>query len=201
MPTTEYIRPRTCACGYTTIGISNWCQHKKHCRLLSNNKDALSSGDKQVIDTLKEQLLVKDQHYQRELAAKDEQIRAKDEHIKTQSDEIKALSDDIKHLLEESCAELKVEVQLLRKRKQPPVRVHRTELQRRQIAKRQNWICAGKECTLKGHELQEYDVDHIIPLSLGGSEEDDNLQALCPGCHRKKTDQERIVSTNDVCKI
>ena len=33
------------------------------------------TSDRQLIDTLKEQLLVKDQHYQRELAAKDEQIR------------------------------------------------------------------------------------------------------------------------------
>ena len=45
----------------------------------------------------------------------------------------------------------------------------------------------------RGEELKEYDIDHIIPLSLGGSEEDGNLQALCPGCHRKKTDQERLL--------
>ena len=82
MPTTQYKEPRTCACGYTTMGISNWCQHKKHCRLVSSSKDASAPGDKQLIDTLKEQLLVKDQHYQRELAAKDEQISAKDEQIR-----------------------------------------------------------------------------------------------------------------------
>ena len=122
------------------------------------------------------------------LATKDEQIKMKDK-------EIKALSDENKRLMAERCTELEVEVKLLRKRKQTPARLYRTEFQRRQIAKRQNWICAGEHCTLEGKELQEYDIDHIFPLSLGGSEDPDNLQALCPACHRRKTDRERLVPT------
>ena len=51
-----------------------------------------------------------------------------------------------------------------------------------------NW----SNLVLNGQELHEYDIDHIIPRSLGGSEDDDNLQALCPACHRKKTDLERL---------
>jgi len=32
------------------------------------------------------------------------------------------------------------------------------------------------------------EVDHIVPLSAGGSKLDDsNLQSLCRSCHRKKT--------------
>jgi 5-methylcytosine-specific restriction endonuclease McrA len=50
----------------------------------------------------------------------------------------------------------------------------------------------------QGIELQEYDIDHVIPLSCGGTDDTDNLQALCPGCHRRKTDQERL-STNVGC--
>ena len=43
------------------------------------------------------------------------------------------------------------------------------------------------------------DVDHIIPLHLGGSCDVSNLQILCVPCHRKKTSLEckklkRIVS-------
>jgi 5-methylcytosine-specific restriction endonuclease McrA len=65
--------------------------------------------------------------------------------------------------------------------------------------RRQNWMCAGNECLLpEGRELEEFDIDHIVPLSLGGTEDPSNLQALCPGCHRKKTDQERIGHTTNV---
>jgi hypothetical protein len=33
-------------------------------------------------------------------------------------------------------------------------------------------------------------IDHIRPLSNGGNNDDDNLQALCKNCHREKTMQE-----------
>ena len=124
---------------------------------------------------------------------KDARIATLEKQLEDKDEQIKALSDEIKRLMAERCAELNEEVKLLRKRKRTPARVYRTEPQRRQIAKRQHWICAGKECTLDGKELQEYEIDHIIPLSLGGSEDPDNLQALCPGCHRRKTDQERLL--------
>ena len=38
------------------------------------------------------------------------------------------------------------------------------------------WRCAG--CGLPA-----VDVDHIVPLSEGGSNALENLQALCEGCH------------------
>ncbi|MFB7675586.1 HNH endonuclease [Kitasatospora purpeofusca] len=31
------------------------------------------------------------------------------------------------------------------------------------------------------------DVDHRIPLALGGEDVDGNVQSLCKGCHRTKT--------------
>lgn len=35
------------------------------------------------------------------------------------------------------------------------------------------------------------DVDHILPLRRGGSNRDENLQALCHSCHSMKTRRER----------
>jgi len=183
MPTTQYKEARTCACGYSTLCISNWSQHKKRCQLIPSEKDAL-------ITTLKKQLEDTKRDAKEQLAAKDEQLKDQREEIKM-----------FEQLLAERFTELREELRQIRKRKQPTQRVHRTEPQRRQIAKRQNWLCAGQQCreVQTNQELQEYDIDHITPLHLGGTEEPDNLQALCPGCHRRKTDRERIdalISTN-----
>lgn len=35
-------------------------------------------------------------------------------------------------------------------------------------------------------------VDHIQPLFFGGSNHEANLQALCPNCHREKTQTEQM---------
>jgi 5-methylcytosine-specific restriction endonuclease McrA len=165
MPTTEYKDARTCACGYSTHNPGNWCRHRKSCKLIPDEKDA-------------------------RIATLEQQLADRDEQLKEQREEIKMFE----QLLAERFSELREEVKQLRKRKQPVQRVHRTEPQRRKIAKRQNWLCAGEQCreAQPNQELEEYDIDHIIPLHLGGTEELDNLQALCPGCHRRKTDQERI---------
>jgi 5-methylcytosine-specific restriction enzyme A len=47
--------------------------------------------------------------------------------------------------------------------------------------------CAGCECCL---EVKKYEIDHIKPLASGGTNEIDNLQALCKACHRDKTANE-----------
>jgi 5-methylcytosine-specific restriction enzyme A len=47
--------------------------------------------------------------------------------------------------------------------------------------------CTGCQCCL---ESKKYDIDHIKPLSSGGTNEIDNLQALCKACHRDKTANE-----------
>tara|TARA_Y100000389_G_C17344130_1_gene454928 strand:+ start:252 stop:686 length:435 start_codon:yes stop_codon:yes gene_type:complete len=116
-----------------------------------------------------------------------QQLAAKDQELKDQRDEIKMFE----QLLAERFVELKEEVKQLRKRKAAPSRIGRSEPQRRKIAQRQNWRCASTTCDLVG-ELEGYDLDHIIPLWKGGEDADDNLQALCPACHRRKTDLERL---------
>jgi len=46
----------------------------------------------------------------------------------------------------------------------------------------QNDKCAACLCCIK----ESYHIDHIIPLSKGGSNWPDNIQLLCPLCNRRK---------------
>ena len=148
------------------------------CGYTTNRRDAWSThkkrcklvvtSEKEVIATLKQQL-----------AEKDELLHEKREEIRM-----------FEKLLAERFTELQDEVKQLRKRKKT-TRIYRSEPERRKIAERQNWKCGGETCMLAG-KLEAYDLDHIIPLSEGGEDTDDNLQALCPACHRKKTDRERM---------
>ena len=54
---------------------------------------------------------------------------------------------------------------------------------RKRILTRQNGVCAYPECEVS----EGLEVDHIVCLGLGGKDVDDNLEALCPDCHRRKT--------------
>ena len=50
----------------------------------------------------------------------------------------------------------------------------------------------GKICNIceLESESQNLEIDHILPLSSGGTNEENNLQALCIECHKKKTSEE-----------
>lgn len=58
-----------------------------------------------------------------------------------------------------------------------------SQAKKKYIASQQNWRC--------GHCRQQldytYEVDHVIDLQYGGSNEATNLVALCRNCHGKKT--------------
>ena len=169
-----YKEPRVCDCGYSTMNSGNWSTHKKSCKLVT-------TGEKELINNLKEQLAAKDeqmrathQQMKEQLAAKDKQLAAKDEII---NQLIQSANNEILSL-----------------RKSQAARNKRTKLpepKRRKIAARQGWKCANPDgkCTLKG-ELQEYDVDHVTPLLKGGEDNESNMQALCPACHRRKTEND-----------
>lgn len=66
---------------------------------------------------------------------------------------------------------------------------------KKQVAGTQRFACAanvdGYSCPLKGSPFDEagYEIDHIIPLSDGGSNDKSNLQALCLMCHRVKSNR------------
>ena len=165
-----YKEPRVCDCGYTTRFSSAWCVHKKSCKFHE------SSTDSELISTLKEQV-----------AMKDRQIAAKDELLDEQREDLRMFE----KLLAERFVDLQVEVKQLRKKRKKATRINRSEPERRKIAQRQTWKCASDACKLAG-KLEAYDLDHIVPLWKGGEDTEENLQALCPACHRMKTDLERL---------
>jgi 5-methylcytosine-specific restriction endonuclease McrA len=53
-------------------------------------------------------------------------------------------------------------------------------------------------CNIAIQAGQAWDIDHILPIALGGTNEPKNLQILCKTCHRSKTshfDIPRIAKT------
>ena len=75
------------------------------------------------------------------------------------------------------------------------IRSFPTESTKYQILVRQAFACAkipNYVCPILDKLFDEagYDIDHILPLADGGSNDISNLQALCPSCHRVKTARE-----------
>ena len=44
-----------------------------------------------------------------------------------------------------------------------------------------------QSCQAKIHPGQKWEIDHIIPLALGGPDSLENMQILCKICHKFKT--------------
>ena len=51
-----------------------------------------------------------------------------------------------------------------------------------EIHKRDDWTC--KCC---GRVTTELELDHIVNVAQGGTDDESNLQSLCVPCHKKKT--------------
>lgn len=69
-----------------------------------------------------------------------------------------------------------------------------SEVARRRVAAQQGWQCRGVYCWLWASSAgpttllpAEFEIDHRVALCNGGRDSVDNLQALCPTCHRYKT--------------
>lgn len=60
---------------------------------------------------------------------------------------------------------------------------------RDRIMKRDSYLC--QPCLQQGRVTTAKEVDHILNKARGGTDSDDNLQAICMHCHREKTHQER----------
>ena len=57
------------------------------------------------------------------------------------------------------------------------------------VASNQQWCCNICKNILE----ETFETDHIIPIMNGGTNEQSNLQSLCPNCHRKKSLHEKCV--------
>ena len=166
-----YKENRTCDCGYTTNRRDSWSTHKKRCK-------QVTTVDKERIASLERQLAEKDLQMTEQKEQMKEQLATKEKQI----DEL------IKRLIAaHTPAHVRPGAAKGTKRKKM------TEPQRRKIALRQNFKCANPDgkCKLTD-DLKEYDVDHVIPLFLDGDDEEWNMQALCPACHRRKTENEAL---------
>lgn len=58
-----------------------------------------------------------------------------------------------------------------------------TPKQRQAVHQMQNGVCGGCEASLDGR----FDIDHVIPLWMGGKHEPGNWLGMCQPCHKFKT--------------
>ena len=58
-----------------------------------------------------------------------------------------------------------------------------SETKKKFIASRQNWKCHSCQSQLDA----SFEVNHILALQDGGTNQVDNLEALCRNCHGQKT--------------
>ena len=63
-----------------------------------------------------------------------------------------------------------------------------SETKKKYVAANQNWKC--KHCSKQLPAW--FEVDHVMKLEYGGSNNVENLEALCRDCHGKKTAMENL---------
>jgi len=59
---------------------------------------------------------------------------------------------------------------------------------REAVMKRDQYLC--QPCKAQGRITEATEVDHIVNVAEGGSDDDMNLQAICTECHGVKTQAE-----------
>lgn len=61
---------------------------------------------------------------------------------------------------------------------------------RRRILRRDSGLC--QPCLQAGRVTPATAVDHVVSKARGGTDRDENLQAICRDCHAAKTARERL---------
>lgn len=64
---------------------------------------------------------------------------------------------------------------------------------------RQHPLC--RPCEAQGYVTAAQEVDHVIPLAFGGTDDDANKQPICSACHREKTARESVRGRGGVVRI
>ncbi len=85
------------------------------------------------------------------------------------------------------CAKLKHDYKLISDYLRYPNRRQVTNRMKKDVAARAKWKCEICNVILNAN----YEIDHITPLYHAGDNSMDNLQCLCPDCHRTKTAHDR----------
>lgn len=67
----------------------------------------------------------------------------------------------------------------------PRLRGRKAVAVRRRRMARSDGLCEW--CTERGYTVFATVVDHIVPLALGGADEDRNTRNLCDACHAEAT--------------
>lgn len=77
----------------------------------------------------------------------------------------------------------RIQKQKIKMNQNQPTKRSVSESRKKMIAASQQWRCSHCKEQLDFN----YQIDHIIRLEYGGSNDPSNLTALCPNCHSKKT--------------
>ena len=85
------------------------------------------------------------------------------------------------------CAKLEHDYKLISDYLRYPNRRQVTTRMKKDVAARAKWKCEICNFMVNAN----YEVDHITPLYHAGDNSMDNLQCLCPDCHRTKTAHDR----------
>jgi len=59
---------------------------------------------------------------------------------------------------------------------------------REAVLKRDGYLC--QPCKREGRITEATEVDHLVNLAEGGTDDSSNLQGICAGCHKVKTQME-----------
>ncbi|MFM9270937.1 HNH endonuclease signature motif containing protein [Halomonas elongata] len=66
---------------------------------------------------------------------------------------------------------------------------------RERVLRRDSGLC--QPCWRAGLVTPATEVDHVVNVADGGSDADDNLEAICGPCHKAKTQEEARRARND----
>lgn len=85
---------------------------------------------------------------------------------------------------------LKPRISTIDTRRGAPVAVERIRGGRLKVIRERIGLRDEYTCRACGRVTVDGEVDHEIPLHLGGQESDENRQWICHDCHRRKSEQE-----------